>query len=398
MNRYKLLILKRSIEDLFIWPFILIGRLIAMAKPMKEQYRVFFIFPYYHTGGAELFNMRLTHAVGGKDTIVFFTRRSIDERFLHEFRMSGCVIRDISSKTDNKLIYFINLIYRGIISQYINSQKRAPIVFNGQSNFGYKLSPWIRKNVCQIEFIHTFSTFSYIRVPFIPFYTTTISSSQKTINDHLHMYSGWNIPEKYKDRFKYILYGIELPPKTLRNFTRQKLTVLFVGRGSPEKRVYLVAQIASFIRRTHPNYEFVFMGDVEGSIPDMYRADCITLGNISDPQRIHETYMNAHILILTSIFEGFPLVVMEAMARGLVILSTSVGDVPFHVKKGINGHIIEAGEEEKIVAEAVDFINNLEPEKMFSMSQNNIKYAFDNFGIDRFNQNYRKLFQSLEQK
>ena len=46
-----------------------------------------------------------------------------------------------SKFTDHKEFYFLNLIFRGIVSGYINKQKEKPIVFNGQCNFGYKISP-----------------------------------------------------------------------------------------------------------------------------------------------------------------------------------------------------------------------------------------------------------------
>ena len=120
---YNLLQIKRSVENIFIFPFILLGRLIAVISPLKKKYQVFYFFPFYHTGGAELFNMRLTHAVGGEDCIIFFTKKSKDNRFYKEFKESGCTIKDISKFTDNKWFYFLNLIFRGIISGYINSQK-----------------------------------------------------------------------------------------------------------------------------------------------------------------------------------------------------------------------------------------------------------------------------------
>ena len=144
---YRLFLIKRTVEDIFIFPFILAGRVMARLKPLKKEYRIFFFFPFYHTGGVELFNMRLSHAVGGKDCIIFFTRKSVNKRFYKEFEQSGCVLKDISKYTDTKWLYFLNLIFRGIITGYINSQQEKPVVFNGQSNFGYKISPWVNKRI-----------------------------------------------------------------------------------------------------------------------------------------------------------------------------------------------------------------------------------------------------------
>ena len=132
---YRLLLIKRFIEDIFIFPFILLGRLAASKYPLKKEYRVFFFFSFYHTGGAEKVHAQIAAATGGNDCIIFFTRKSDNDRFLNDLKNTGCEIKDISKFTDNKWLYFLNLIYRGIITAYINKQKLTPVVFNGQCNF-----------------------------------------------------------------------------------------------------------------------------------------------------------------------------------------------------------------------------------------------------------------------
>src|SRR5687768_9146337 len=118
-----------------MYPFILMGRIIAKANPLKKEYETFYFFPFYHIGGAEKVHAQIAKATGDKDCIIFFTRRSANNLFYEEFRQSGCEMKDISRYTDNKWIYFVNIIFRGIISYYINSQKTRPLVFNGQCNF-----------------------------------------------------------------------------------------------------------------------------------------------------------------------------------------------------------------------------------------------------------------------
>lgn len=382
-----------------MYPLIVVGRVIAFLKPLKEIYDVFFFFPFYHTGGAEKYNAALSNALDDKKCIIYFTRKSVNTTFLEDFRNSGHKIVDISKYTDNKVLYFLNFIYRGIISGYINNQRQKTIAFNGQCNFGYKLSTWLNPNVIQLEFIHTFCTLSYIRPPFLQYYKYSISSSQKAIDDHLEYYRKSGVPRQYFDRWRYILYGIRLPAFVLRNDANAPvLKVLFVGRGTFEKRVHLVAMIAQKAMSENLPARFEFMGDVEAGIPDELKPNLHLYGNKSDFNEIFSIYRQCHILLVTSLFEGFPFVVMEAMSQGLAIISTKVGDVPYHVKSEKNGYILsELANENKIVSEAVELIKRIiaDRELLKAISHTNQVYAYEQFDMPVFRRNYRELFASL---
>ncbi|HEX6848565.1 MAG TPA: glycosyltransferase family 4 protein [Chitinophagaceae bacterium] len=398
---YKLLLIKRMIEDVFIYPFILTGKLIALTHPLRKEYGIFFFFPFYHTGGAEKVHSMLANAAGGNDCIIFFTKRSADNRFLNEFRRSGCDIKDVSKFTDNKWLYFLNFFYRGILSGYIDRQQQKPIVFNGQCNFGYKISPWIKKSIPQIELIHSFNTFSQIRIPFLPFISKTIMISRKRIEDHKEQYKRYNIPDSFSERIQYIPNAITLPNHISKK-SSDELTILYVGRGSKEKRVEIIAEIAHEFNSSHEqSVKFEILGDVAGTIDKKAHSFIKFYGNRNDENQISEIYEKAHVLILTSTTEGFPMVIMEAMAHGCAILSTPVGDIPYHVKNKENGFLFsEIDDQKKIIDEAKEKITWLKDHRtdLKMIERNNINYAKNNFGIERFNKDYRELFLSIKSK
>lgn len=393
---YWLLIIKRIIEDIFIYPFILLGRLAALRRPLKKQYKVFFFFPFYHTGGAEKVHAQIAAATGGTDCVIFFTKRSADDRFLEDFKKTGCEIKDISKFTDDKWLYFLNLFYRGIITGYINSQHQKPIVFNGQCNFGYKISPWIKKPIPQIELIHSLNSFSYIRIPFLPFIKRTVMISKKRIDDHKELYQRYKIPASYTEKILHIPNAISLPQQVAPK-SENDLTVLYVGRGTKEKRVKLIAGTAKLLQ--NENIQFEMLGDVSEAINPGDYSFIKFYGNTSNEKLIAGIYTKAHVLILTSATEGFPMVVMEAMAHGCVILSTAVGDIPYHVKNNENGFLFSnTNDEATIIAEAAEKITWLKNNRheMKKMAATNIEYAKHNFGIERFNKDYRELFLSVK--
>ncbi|HEU5166686.1 MAG TPA: glycosyltransferase, partial [Chitinophagaceae bacterium] len=170
-------------------------------------------------------------------------------------------------------------------------------------------------------------------------------------------------------------------------------------RGSREKRVELAGMLAKAVKEKEPIIQFVFMGDVESAMPEYLHPYCVFLGNQTDPIKIHKTYCKSHVLIITSSFEGFPLVVMEAMARGLAIISTAVGDVPKHIMPGINGFIIdELSKEKEIISQGSKYIFQLynDMDLLKKISDSNIEYAYKTFGLESFNANYKQLFKELE--
>lgn len=393
---YSLFLLKRTIEDVIMFPFILLGRLIAIFRPLQREYETFFFFPFYHVGGAEKVHAQIAKATGNTNCIIYFTRKSQNDLFYKEFAASGCTMKDISKFTDNKWLYFVNIIFRGIISQYINRQKQQPVVFNGQCNFGYKISPWISKRIPQIELIHSLCSFSYIRIPFLPFIDRTVMISTIRIQEHLDLYKRFQIPLALGKRIQFIMNGIELPPKRVKRIsTSNPLIVLYVGRSTAEKRVHLIAQMAKLVKEKGSNIQFLFLGEVKEAIPIELHSYCTFLGNQSDPAIIQSIYQQADILILTSDTEGFPMVIMEAMAHGLAIVSTAVGEIPLHIKHMVNGFLIEEyANAEEVVSGSIAAINLLDQDRQLlqTIAASNIDYAYSHFGIDRFAKEYQDLF------
>jgi glycosyltransferase involved in cell wall biosynthesis len=386
-------LIKRKIEDVFIFPLILLGRLIALIRPQRGEYRVYFFFPFYHIGGAEKVHAQITQVAGGKDCIIYFTKKSHTAHLLDEFKKSGCVIKDVSAFTDNKWLYFINLTWRGLLSGYINRQRNRPVVFNGQCNFGYKLSPWVRKDITQIELIHSLNTFSFIRIPFLPFITTTVMISRKRIEDHAGLYDKVGIPSHYLGRIKYIPNAIALPDHRIVT-EKKEFVVLYVGRGGVEKRLHLVAAIAKQVTQQDPSIKFEILGDVSGILTPGEHPYILFHGNQSDNAIIRHIYQKASLLLLTSDTEGFPMVVIEAMAHGLAVIATPVGDIPLHLQQGVNGFLFsEVQDEQRIITEGTAWILRLKADRnlLHTISQANIQYASHNFGIENFRAHYRQL-------
>ncbi|WP_162944786.1 glycosyltransferase family 4 protein [Flavisolibacter nicotianae] len=395
--KYRLLVLKRGLEDLLMFPLILLGRLIAARRPLQKEYRVFYFFPFYHTGGAEKIHALVVQTTASPDCIVYFTRKSHNETFLSAFQKAGCAIRDISRYTDNKWLYPVNIIFRGIISGYINRQKGKTVVFNGQCNFGYKLSPWINQEIKQIELIHSLNTFSYIRLPFLPFISQTVMISQVKIREHIELYKRFGVPGNLAERIRYIPNASDFDTISVDEKDLSSVRVFYSGRATPEKRPHLVTAIAKRVQEQDPSISFILAGDDFKALRSAETAFIDFAGNIKEKEKLHGLYRRSNVLLITSSTEGFPLAVIEGMAYGAAILATPVGDVPVHVQPGMNGFLFSTvTDEETIIQEATRWILELQKNKdlLRTISANNIAYAQANFTLRQFGEAYKKLIDA----
>lgn len=392
--KYKLILLKRSIEDFFIYPFVLLGRL-ASGRFHKE-YEIIFLFPFYHIGGAERVHLEVARSFKDKRGLIVFTKKSTGTDYLEDFKGIGLDVWEVSQHTDDKLRYWKNLFYRGVLSGKISKLEKDVIIFNGQCNFAYKLSRWLPKSIRQIELIHSYCSFSQIRLPFLSYYTTTCMISKRKIEDHLGQYERLGVPAECAKRIAYTPNAIRLPNETglPKNITLP-VELFLVGRNSPEKRVPWAIQLTKCLRELGLEVQLRLVGDFSQDIPNVCKDFVFCFGPVSDwsdLQSLYESY--GHFILITSSDEASPLVLMEGASHGMLVISTDVGDNALHVRDGENGLIFPVSmtlEEasKKIFRFVMDCIRD--PIMFCRYSQENIGYARAHFGLTSFSERYRKV-------
>ena len=110
------------------------------------------------------------------------------------------------------------------------------------------------------------------------------------------------------------------------------------------------------------------------------------------------------LMLLTSVFEGIPGVVLQALACGLPVISTNVKGARMVVKDGISGKIVDSRNPEDIAKEAVRLIENGSlsescQEAVSPYSDKRIlNFLRDEFGRLTDDQITGKVFQEIQRK
>jgi glycosyltransferase involved in cell wall biosynthesis len=108
---------------------------------------------------------------------------------------------------------------------------------------------------------------------------------------------------------------------------------------------------------------------------------------------VHE-YLNASdLFVFPSETEALPISLIEALASGLVIVASRAGGIADVVDDGVNGRLIEVGDEEGLVAAIEDLVRHTEIGERFAQAART--KAVEVFGIDAVAEAHERLFRSL---
>lgn len=113
--------------------------------------------------------------------------------------------------------------------------------------------------------------------------------------------------------------------------TASHFTIVSVGRLSKQKNQQLLLDAFRILLQSVPDARLYILGD--GPLKEELYSTAESMGiseNVSfkgNVSNVEVYYAKADVFALSSVYEGLPLVVLEAMAAGLPIVSTDVGGV-----------------------------------------------------------------------
>jgi glycosyltransferase involved in cell wall biosynthesis len=365
----------------------------------RSPSRLFFFLDRYSLGGAQRIYLEVLESVEDIPKVVYFTRWSGNPVFKEAFfNYPQAESRDIHFWCD---YLFFRLFAVHYFAFYLNRQGRIKVM-SANSTFFYDMLPFLSRRVYTIELLFNFTYgkkgmefFGLANYRRLDKRMVGDAATRENIKDQ---YREYHIEASYFDRVLLAEPGVRIPESVSKDFS-SPLRILYAGRGGIQKRVWLVSRIAEFFLDSKDPVQFHFAGTMTADLSDRVLQMSVMHGEIESVEQMARLYQDCQILILTSAYEGFPMVIKEAMAYGCIPVVTALKGNKTHLKHLFNAMLIEEVEDEtQVVAKAIDCIRALlsDPSLMVTLSDNAYQYAKAHFSKAAFLHTNRTLLLGPE--
>lgn len=232
--------------------------------------------------------------------------------------------------------------------------KRPRLIFISSSSFMYQLSPYIKREFPEIYIVDILHN-EYDGL--VDWYTTS-SDFDEFIDKRIVTSNYWKdlLIKKYKVSHEKIIVSRNPVDTELYNphdFDKQKLlkshkldikktTVAFIGRLHPQKGLDVFLALAETMA-TDQHFQFVITGDGEfrSSVEEKAKSNS-NIAYLGYMPTVEKALAMADILVCPSLYEGAPLIGLEAAAMNTTVIAPNIVGFKEQVEEGKFGVLYEA--------------------------------------------------------
>ncbi len=169
------------------------------------------------------------------------------------------------------------------------------------------------------------------------------------------------------DRFEIVRCGVDPSrfhpavrfPKAERSGTPE---ILCVGRLVPAKGQHILLQASALLHRRGLAHQLTFVGagpdqdSLQVAASRFAISEHVTFTGGLPPSEVHARFQGADLFVLPSFAEGVPVVLMEAMAMEIPVISTTIAGIPELIEDGRTGRLTAPGCVESLACAIGDFL------------------------------------------
>jgi len=175
------------------------------------------------------------------------------------------------------------------------------------------------------------------------------------------------------------------------------IVVGVIARLNLEKGHHHLLKAARIVIDRVPGVRFLLVGDgplrsqLDQEVDALGLAESVIFAGFQSD--MNSIYSLLDMVVLASLREGLPLTILEAMAAGLPVVATRVGEVHDVVRHGATGFLVEPGDEIGLAEAILELTKN--PHRCAEMGNLGRRLIEDRFGSARMGENYTALYAEV---
>lgn len=201
------------------------------------------------------------------------------------------------------------------------------------------------------------------------------------------------IPET---KLVYLPNAVDIPTQIVKKGNK-KIIIGAIGRFIEAKDYSNLIKAAGILREKGVAFELYILGDgllrkeLEAGQRKLGLESVVKMPGFQD--NIFEWLLKFDIFVISSIREGQPVVLLEAMSYGLPIVATNVGGIPDTLKNGEEGLLVEPGNPALLAAAMKKLIDDESLKE--SLGQKARERVERDFSIKAICKKYEKIYTDL---
>lgn len=215
------------------------------------------------------------------------------------------------------------------------------------------------------------------------------------------------LAKKWQDLFEVLFPSVKANTAVIYNacaptpavdYSVKEKSIIFAAFLNENKHPDLLLKAWKTLKNDYPDWHVTIMGNGEVEkysrlSHEMGLDDSVTFTGYITGKQKEDVWNKASIYCMCSRHEGFPMVVLEAWARGIAVVTTPVGGLPDVIEEGRNCLTFPYDDTEVLTRQLKRLMDS--PELRRNMAEYSKVFGEEKFAPEKINESVEDLYEKL---
>jgi len=226
-----------------------------------------------------------------------------------------------------------------------------------------------------------------------------ITAVSQAVADHYHAHLGVTTNQLIPDSVPALALSVSIESHLNEGTENSQLVLAIPGRVTREKGHWVALDAVSSLvtERSDLKLEVLGGGPLQAELEDQCNTlnldKFVSISGVLDHRELLERLAQADICLIPSLYEGFGIVALEAMALGVPVIASDIGGLSEIITHEVTGILVPSGDAQALSAACKRLVEN--PELKKSIVNAAREMVLDRYSMDSIGKQWMDMYQTL---